>query len=243
MEKDDYLWWRRRISKLLGLVDIIRIDHFRGFDAYWEIAGDAENAINGRWVKGPGTKLFSIIEKYLGKLPIMAEDLGLITKSVADLRDKFEFPGMKILQFAFGKDMETKFLPHNIPPNSVVLTGAHDNDTTRGYFEKAKNQNNDIYSHMQKYLNYYGENVAFELIRAAYRTNADTVVIPMQDILNLNGEARMNFPGTLGGNWTWRFKWEQVPYELANNYKEMAVLYERPAKKKEEYITLKVEEA
>ncbi len=243
MEKDDFLWWRRRISKLLGLVDIIRIDHFRGFDAYWEIKGDAENAIKGRWVKGPGTKLFSIIEKYLGKLPIMAEDLGVITKSVADLRDKFEFPGMKILQFAFGTDMETKFLPHNIPFNSVVYTGSHDNDTTRGYFEKERNNGRDIYSHMQKYLNYYGEDFTFELIRAAYRSSADTVVIPMQDILNLNGDARMNFPGTLGGNWSWRFKWEQVPWELQNHYKDLTVLYERPPKKKEEYITLKVEEA
>jgi 4-alpha-glucanotransferase len=243
MEKDDFLWWRRRIVKLLGLVDIIRIDHFRGFEAYWEIPGDAENAIKGRWVKGPGAKLFSIIEKYLGKLPIMAEDLGVITKSVADLRDKFEFPGMKILQFAFGTDMETKFLPHNIPFNSVVYTGSHDNDTTRGYFEKERYKGSDIYSHAQKYLNYYGEDITFELIRAAYRSTADTVVIPMQDILNLNGDARMNFPGTLGGNWTWRFKWDQVPYELANCYNEMSLLYERPAKKKEEYIKLKVEEA
>ena len=242
MEKDDYLWWRRRITKLLGLVDIIRIDHFRGFDAYWEIPGNAETAIKGRWVKGPGTKLFSIIEKYLGKLPIMAEDLGVITKSVADLRDKFEFPGMKILQFAFGTNMETKFLPHNIPFNSAVYTGSHDNDTTRGYFDKEKLNGTDIYSHAQKYLNYYGDDITFELIRAAYRSSADTVVIPMQDILNLNGNSRMNFPGRLGGNWTWRFKWEQVPWELQNCYKDLTLLYERPPKKREEYINLKVEE-
>jgi 4-alpha-glucanotransferase len=242
MEKDDFLWWRRRITKLLGLVDIIRIDHFRGFDAYWEIPGNAENAIKGRWVKAPGEKLFSIIQKYLGSLPIMAEDLGVITKSVADLRDKFEFPGMKILQFAFGTEMERKFLPHNIPFNSAVYTGSHDNDTTRGYFDKAKTQDNDIYSHVQKYLNYYGEDIPFELIRAAYRSAADTVVIPMQDILNLGGESRMNFPGTLGGNWTWRFKWNQVSHETASTFKYMTTLYERPPAKKEEYIKLKVEE-
>jgi len=170
----------------------------------------------------------------LGKLPILAEDLGLITKSVVELRDKFNFPGMKILQFAFGTGMEEKFLPHNYIPNCVVYTGSHDNDTTKAYFEKAKNQDNDIYKHVQKYLNYYGDNVTFELVRVAYASVADIVVIPMQDILNLGAEARMNFPGTLGGNWTWRFTWEQVPYGIADKYKELTILYERPPKPRKE---------
>ncbi len=174
------------------------------------------------------------LRKYLGELPILAEDLGVITKPVRDLRDKFEFPGMKILQFAFGTKMETKFLPHNFVQNCVVYTGSHDNDTTRAYFEKAKHEDNDIYSHVKKYLNYHGENILAELIRAAYASVADIVIIPMQDVLNLGGEARMNFPGKLGGNWAWRMKWEQVPSNLPNTYKQMAELYERPPKPQEE---------
>jgi 4-alpha-glucanotransferase len=199
------------------------------------------NAIKGRWVKAPGEKFFTTIQKYLGRVPIMAEDLGVITKSVTALREKYDFPGMKILQFAFGKGMETKFLPHNIPYNSVVYTGSHDNDTTRGYFDKAKAENNDSYSHAQKYLNYFGDNITFELIRAAYKTTADTVIIPMQDILNLGGEARMNFPGTAGGNWAWRFSWDQVPPDLTKTYQELATLYERPQKPEEKEVELKIE--
>lgn len=239
MEKDDFEWWRRRLTKLLQLVDIIRIDHFRGFDAYWEIPGNAESAVSGRWVKAPGKKFFSTIIKYLGELPIIAEDLGVITKSVRELRDKFNFPGMKILQFAFGTKMETKFLPHNLVPNSLVMTGSHDNDTTRAYFEKASTQDNDIYEHVRKYLNYYGDDLTFELIRTAYRSVCDLAVIPMQDILNLGGDARMNFPGTLGGNWSWRFTWDMVPYEVAGRFKYLAELYERP-KPEEEEVEIKV---
>ena len=228
MEKDDFLWWRKRFSQLFEMIDIIRIDHFRGFDAYWEIPGGAETAINGRWVKAPGEKLFNTVKKYLGELPIIAEDLGVITKSVTELREKLNFPGMKILQFAFGEDMERKFLPHNFVQNCMVYTGSHDNDTTRAYFEKVKFEDSDIYDHAQKYLNYYGDDMVGQLIRAAYASVADIVVVPMQDILNLGGEARMNFPGTLGGNWSWRFTWEQIPQHMAQNYKDLAELYERP---------------
>jgi 4-alpha-glucanotransferase len=234
MEKDDFEWWRRRIAKLLQFVDIIRIDHFRGFDAYWEIPGDAETAITGRWVKAPGEKFFSTLNKYLGQLPIIAEDLGVITKSVRELRDNFNFPGMKILQFAFGTKMETKFLPHNLVANSVIMTGSHDNDTTKAYFEKARSQDNNIFEHTQKYLNYYGDDLVFELIRTAYRSVCDLVVIPFQDILNLGGEARMNFPGKLGGNWAWRFTWDMVPYGIADKYKDLSTLYERPKPVEEE---------
>jgi len=228
MEQDDFLWWRQRFAQLLEMIDIIRIDHFRGFDAYWEIPGGAKNAIKGRWVKAPGEKLFNTMRKYLGEVPILAEDLGVITKDVVALRDKFNFPGMKILQFAFGAGMERKFLPHNFIRNCMVYTGSHDNDTTRAYFEKVKNGNHDIYSHVQRYLNYYGEDIVGELIRAAYASVADLVVIPMQDILKLGGEARMNFPGKLGGNWTWRFTWDQVNHKLAEYYKYLAENYERP---------------
>ncbi len=228
MQKDDFLWWRQRFSRLLEMIDVIRIDHFRGFEAYWEIPGGAPNAIKGRWVKAPGEKLFNTVKKYLGDVPILAEDLGVITKNVIALRDKFNFPGMKILQFAFGNGMEKKFLPHNFIDNCMVYTGSHDNDTTRAYFEKASRENNDILSHAQKYLNYYGEDMTGELIRTAYASVANLVVIPMQDILRLGSEARMNFPGKLGGNWTWRFTWDQVHHDLANHYKELCIIYERP---------------
>ena len=229
MEADDFLWWRNRFTKLFEVVDIVRIDHFRGFEAYWRIPGDAVNAVNGKWIKAPGKKLFTTVEKYLGKLPIIAEDLGVITDGVIELRDKFDFPGMKILQFAFGSKMEHKFLPHNFIQNCVVYTGSHDNETTKGYFETSKYtaHENDIYAFTQKYLNYFGEDLTGELIRVAYASVADTVVIPMQDILKSGNEARMNFPGKFGGNWNWRFIWEQVPYGIADHYKFLSEIYER----------------
>ncbi len=228
MEADDFSWWRKRLSNLLELVDIIRIDHFRGFEAYWKIPGDAPTAETGKWVKAPGKKLFNSIKNHLGDVPIIAEDLGLITKEVDELRDHFNFPGIKILQFAFGKKMENKFLPHNFISNCVVHTGSHDNDTTRGYFEQAKNEQNDIYQFTQDYLNYYDNDICQELIRIAYASAANIAVIPMQDVLNLGSEARMNFPGKLGGNWTWRFTWEQVDKNLPGKYKYWMELYERP---------------
>jgi 4-alpha-glucanotransferase len=228
MIKNNFQWWRDRISTLLKLVDIVRIDHFRGFDKYWEIPAEALTAEKGKWMKAPGEELFNTLKKYLGELPIIAEDLGIITKSVTMLREKFEFPGMKIMQFAFGTGMEKRFLPHNFIHNCVVYTGSHDNDTTKGFFQKEKEKNSDVYKHAQKYLNYYGEDIVGELIRTAYSSIADIVIIPMQDILRLGSEARMNFPGTLGGNWAWRFTWEQVPFGTADIYKEMTRLYERP---------------
>jgi 4-alpha-glucanotransferase len=228
MAKNNFQWWRDRISNLLKSVDIIRIDHFRGFDKYWEIPAEAPTAVKGKWIKAPGEQLFTTLKKYLGELPIIAEDLGVITESVTRLREKFGFPGMKILQFAFGKKMERKFLPHNFERNCVVYTGSHDNDTTKGFFQKEKEKNSDVYKHAQEYLNYYGDDIVGELIRTAYSSVADIVIIPMQDILRFGSDARMNFPGTLGGNWTWRFTWEQVPFGIADIYKKMTVLYERP---------------
>ncbi len=234
MEKDDFFWWRKRISNLLEMVDVIRIDHFRGFEAYWEIPGDAPTAETGKWVKAPGEKFFSTIIKYLGDVPIIAEDLGVITKPVVQLRDKFNFPGIKILQFAFGSGMEKKFLPHNFIPNCCVHTGSHDNDTTRGYFEKAKNEDNDIFKFTCDYTGSDGSNITFDLIRIAYASVANIVVIPMQDVLNLGSEARMNFPGKLGGNWCWRFTWKQIDNNLTATYKRMTEIYERPVLKEEE---------
>ncbi len=242
MQKDDFLWMKKRFASLYELIDIVRIDHFRGFDAYWEIPGDAKTAESGRWVKAPGEKLFKSLIKHLGDIPILAEDLGVITPEVEALRDKFNFPGMKILQFAFGTDMETKFLPHNYIPNCVVLTGSHDNDTTRAYFEEAKMKENHIFEHAQVYLNYFDNDIVNELIRTAYASVAKIVIIPMQDILNLGGDSRMNFPGKLGGNWTWRFTWEQIHENIVPHYKGLAVLYERPPKRKKKPKPIKVEE-
>lgn len=234
MEKDNFAWWTQRFSKIFELVDIARVDHFRGFEAYYSIPGDAKTAMHGEWIKAPGEKLFNVIREKLGKLPIIAEDLGIITKEVEALRDKFEFPGIKILQFAFGEGNEEKFLPHNHVRNCVVHTGSHDNDTTRGFFEKEKEFGSGIYEWAQEYLNYYGDDMCFASIKAAYASVSDMVIIPMQDIFNLGTEARMNFPGKLGGNWTWRFTWDQINDELVKTYKRMTEMYERPPKKKKE---------
>ncbi|MHB8904754.1 MAG: 4-alpha-glucanotransferase [Melioribacteraceae bacterium] len=242
MEKDNFAWWKKRISKLFEMADFLRIDHFRGFDAYWEIPGDAKTAIEGRWVKAPGEKLFNSIRKSLGDLPIIAEDLGVITDSVEALRDNFDFPGIKILQFGLGIDGDKKFLPHNHIKNCVIHTGSHDNETTLGFLTTEKNKNSGIYEWAQKYFNYYGDNLTYELIRSAYASVANICVIPMQDILNLNNEARMNLPGTLGGNWTWRFTWDQISDGLANHYKEMCVMFERPPLKKNENAKIIVDE-
>ncbi len=230
MEENNFDWWKKRISKTLELIDIIRIDHFRGFDAYWEIPGDAPTAVTGRWVKAPGEKLFNAIKDSLGDLPILAEDLGVITADVEKLRDTFNFPGMKILQFAFGSAGDKKFLPHNHIENCVVYTGSHDNDTTRGFFEEAKNSDSDIYEWAQNYLGYYGNDMRGALIRAAYMSVANIVIIPMQDILNLGTDARMNFPSKLGGNWTWRFTWDQIYTSLSEDYDKLVEYFQRHSK-------------
>lgn len=233
MEQNNFNWWTKRFSKLFELVDVVRVDHFRGFEAYYSIPGNAETAMHGEWIKAPGEKLFKVIREKLGGLPIIAEDLGIITKEVEELRDKFDFPGIKILQFAFGEGNESKFLPHNHVKNCVVHTGSHDNDTTRGFFEKEKENGSGIYEWAQEYLNYYGDDMCFAAIKAAYRSVANIIVIPMQDVLSLGTEARMNFPSKLGGNWTWRFTWDQISDELVQRYKRMTEMYDRPPKERE----------
>jgi 4-alpha-glucanotransferase len=235
MKKDNFSWWKQRIANLLKAVDIIRIDHFRGFEAFWEIPAGSPNAIKGRWVKAPGKELFQAIKDEFGDLPIIAEDLGVITPEVEELRDSFGLPGMKVLQFAFGKDGEKKFLPHNYIQNCVVYTGTHDNDTTKGFFDSEKEKGTGVFEHAKKYLNFSGENIVYELIRIAYASVANTVLIPMQDILNLGSEHRMNFPGKASGNWGWRFTWYQVPSNLPSKLADLIELYERyPLEKEEE---------
>ncbi len=228
MEKNNFAWWKRRLKKMYELVDIVRIDHFRGLDAFWEIPGGAETAENGKWVNAPGAKLFNSIKEELGDVPILAEDLGVITPTVEKLRDDFGFPGMKILQFAFGPDGDKNFLPHNYVKNCVVYTGSHDNDTTRGFFETEKDNGSGIFEWAANYLGYSGDDIRMAAIRAAYSSVANFVIIPMQDILNLGTKARMNFPGKPGGNWTWRFTWEQINDQLTELYKSLTILYERP---------------
>ncbi len=228
MEKEDFDWWKMRFSKMFELVDIVRIDHFRGFEAFYEIPGNARTAETGKWVKAPGKKLFNTLKNKFGEMPIIAEDLGVITKEVKQLRDEFNFPGMKILQFAFGKKGDKSFLPHNYVNNCVVYTGSHDNDTTRGFFESEKKKGSDVCDWAQTYLNYYGDDIRFAVINAAYASVADSVIIPMQDVLNLGSEARMNFPGRPYGNWTWRFSWEQVSDEIINTFKKLTEIFERP---------------
>ncbi|MCX8010578.1 MAG: 4-alpha-glucanotransferase [Ignavibacteria bacterium] len=227
MEKDGYLWWRERVQALLKIVDVIRIDHFRGFYNYWEIPADAPTAETGKWVKGPAQKFFRTIEKHLGKLPIIAEDLGILVPQVYQLRDQFNFPGMNILQFAFGTKGEKRFLPHNHRKNSVVYTGTHDNDTTLGWWKSIQHDDSGIKEHFLKYTNSTGKDVCWDMIKLAYSSVADIVIIPLQDFLRLDSDARMNYPSTLGGNWAWRFEWKQVPWELNQQIKELAVLYER----------------
>ncbi len=228
MEKDDYKWWRERISSLLKMTDIIRIDHFRGFYNYWKIPGDAPTAEKGEWVLGPGEKFFSTIEKYFGnKPPIIAEDLGKLVPEVYDLRDKFGFPGMKILQFAFGTNGEKKFLPHNFIRNCVVYTGSHDNDTTLGWWNSIQNDGTDTKDFFLDYTGSNGEDICKDMIRLAYSSIADIVIIPLQDFLRLGSEARMNFPGRPNGNWSWRFKWNQINDGLTEEIKRFVDIFER----------------
>jgi 4-alpha-glucanotransferase len=222
MEKNNFAWWKKRLKKMYELVDIVRIDHFRGLEAFWEVKGNAETAKDGKWVKAPGKKLLTSFNETFGNLKILAEDLGVITEEVEELRDSFNLPGMKILQFAFGENGNKDFLPENYIENCCAYTGSHDNDTTKGFFDNELKSNSGIYEWTQDYLNYYGDDICTKLIEEAYKSIADIVIIPMQDVLNLGTEARMNFPGKLGGNWTWRFSWDQVPSELSERYKKMA---------------------
>jgi 4-alpha-glucanotransferase len=226
MKQHNYDWWIQRFAHTLRTVDIIRLDHFRGFAAYWEVQAGEPTAENGQWVKGPGTRFFKALRKRLGELPIIAEDLGHITPDVMRLRDRFEFPGMNILQFAFGSDAGNPYLPHNLRANSIIYSGTHDNDTTVGWYETREEEELDT---IHAYLGPTGEPIHWALIRAAYRSVADTAIIPMQDILGLGTQARMNTPGKLGGNWAWRFHLGDLHADDYEKLRAMAVIYGRIA--------------
>ena len=231
-----YAWWMQRLRKVFEMVDIVRIDHFRGFEAYWEVPADAENAIHGKWVKGPNHHLFQVLREQMDVLPIIAEDLGVITPEVESLRDDFELPGMNILQFAFGNDEKAEaFRPHNYKANSVAYTGTHDNDTTVGWFNSQPGPNStrsaeDIARERATVLDYLrtsGDQIEWDMISLAYRSQANTAVAPLQDIMGLGSEARMNTPGKPDGNWQWRFQWEMLPEEKRKRLHEISAASDR----------------
>lgn len=224
MAKRGFAWWIERVRHTLAIVDLVRIDHFRGFAAYWEIPANEPTAVKGRWVRGPGQALFDALKGALGELPVIAEDLGVITPDVEALRDANGLPGMKVLQFAFGADASDPYLPHNYPHDCVVYTGTHDNDTTRGWYAKAPEPERDF---VRRYLARDDANVAWEMVRLAQASVADVAIAPLQDVLGLGSEARMNTPGTAAGNWSWRFAWADVPFWVAPQLREMAELYGR----------------
>jgi 4-alpha-glucanotransferase len=208
MAAENYAWWTARVRRMLAQADVFRIDHFRGFAGYWEIPASEPTAKVGRWIPGPGRALFDAIAAELGPLPILAEDLGLITPDVVELREACGFPGMKIVQFAFGGDGDHEFLPHNYRRNCVVYTGTHDNDTARGWWENAPQHERHFAG---CYLACGAHDVHWAMIRAACNSVATLAVFPLQDVLGLPSAARMNTPGTLGGaNWTWRFEWDAL---------------------------------
>ena len=222
--QDGFAWWVERVRHIFDLVDIVRIDHFRGFAGCWQIPVSEPTAVKGRWVPGPGEALFKAINKALGPMPIIAEDLGLITPDVEALRKKFGLPGMRILQFAFAGDASDRFLPHNHEPDTVVYTGTHDNDTTAGWWASAT----DRERHMARgYLATDGHDMPWTLIRAAMASVADTAVHPMQDVLALPSDCRMNHPGQESGWWGWRFQWSQVQSWHAQRLAELSRLYGR----------------
>jgi 4-alpha-glucanotransferase len=235
MQADGFKWWIERVGATLQTVDVLRIDHFRGFAACWEIPGGDLTAERGRWVEAPGRELFHAIRNALGDLPIIAEDLGVITPDVIKLRDEFGFPGMRILQFAFGGDPRNIDLPHNYHRNVVVYTGTHDNDTTVGWFNSVAGEGSTRTSKQiecerefcMKYLQSDGQEVHWDFIRTVFASVADTAIVPMQDVLGLGTEARMNLPNSTSGNWLWRFKEDALTDLLAERLKDLSSLYGR----------------
>ncbi|HEY9087941.1 MAG TPA: 4-alpha-glucanotransferase [Anaerolineaceae bacterium] len=221
-----YSWWLQRMQATLSMVDIIRLDHFRGFAGYWEVPFGNETAEFGRWVRGPGVDFFKALQEGLGDLPILAEDLGEISQDVFDLRDTFGLPGMKIFQFAFLNDPTDPFLPHNFPSNCVAYTGTHDNDTTRGWYESAPERERDFF---RRYLARSGDSVAWDTIRAVWSSVAVFALAPMQDFLDLGTQARMNYPGRASGNWMWRMLPNALDAALTGRIYEQNYLYNRVA--------------
>ncbi len=238
LQKTHFHWWIQRFEAMLDYVDIIRIDHFRGFESFWAVPLDPEiepaqrTAEKGEWVEAPGKEFFETLREKLGTLPILAEDLGIITPEVEALRDEFEFPGMKILHFAFGSDPGNPFLPFNYVRNCVVYTGTHDNDTTVGWFHSRPDWERDA---ILRYMGHISpEGIHWDLIRMAFSSIANLAILPLQDVLGLGTEARMNFPGTAEGNWAWRYQSGWLSYELGDRLKSLVYTYGRAPQPKPE---------
>jgi 4-alpha-glucanotransferase len=223
-EETGFVWWTDRVRAALRQVDLIRLDHFRGFEAYWQVPAGSPTAETGRWVKGPGEKLLRTLKARLGGLPLIAEDLGVITPEVDALRTGFNLPGMKILQFAFGGAVEGRFRPHNFENPTVVYTGTHDNDTTVGWFDALTKKEREL---TQKYVGTNGLDVAWDLIREAWKSVAVLAVAPAQDLLGLGSEARMNLPGRPAGNWRWRLPPDGIGKATVDRLGELTALYQR----------------
>ena len=233
--KDGYAWWLLRIKALLERVDMIRIDHFRGFEAYWAVPAGSETAATGMWVPAPGAPFFTAVRKELGEVPLIAEDLGVITPEVEAMRDEFDMPGMRILQFGFDADpsME-KYLPHRFINNCIAYTGTHDNDTTYGWFHtkevtttQPREEVAAAHAFAAKYAHSDGREIHWDMIRVLFASVADTAIAPMQDILGLDSRARMNFPGKASGNWAWRYRAEQLDRKVTDRLAEMTAMYGR----------------
>ena len=226
LEDTQFHWWVERIREILLHVDLVRIDHFRGLEAYWAVPAKEKTAINGKWIKAPGEALFENINQALGDLPIIAEDLGIITPEVEALRDKFGFPGMKILQFAFGSDSGNAYLPYNVDWNSVIYTGTHDNNTTLGWFYDDANDYEK--ERILRYLGKQGEyGVSWDFIRLALASRANQSIFPLQDVFSLGSNARMNMPGKAEGNWAWRYRKEALTDEYSDRLRDMVEIYGR----------------
>ncbi len=229
-KRTGFEWWISRIRKTLEQVDMVRIDHFRGFEAYWKIPAQEPTAMKGKWVKAPGREFFKKIGSELGELPIVAEDLGVITPEVQALRNEFGFPGMKVLQFAFDPDgkggikADNPFLPHNHQENYVAYTGTHDNDTTLGWFH---NQSSELQELIRRYAGSTGQDIVWDLIRTVFMSSARYAIVPFQDPLTLGSDARMNTPGTVGGNWSWKVRAEAFNESVGSRLRDYCRLYGR----------------
>jgi 4-alpha-glucanotransferase len=229
-EATGFAWWKKRLQKTLSLVDVVRIDHFRGFAAFWEIPASEETAMNGRWVEAPGDALFNKLREDLGDLPIIAEDLGLITPDVEGLRDRHGFPGMKVMQFAFGADtLAEEYVPDNYPINSVAYTGTHDNDTVLGLFhsdvdEHTTRTHEMVIAERRTILNYTktdGSELNWDYIRHVWSSKSQLAICPLQDVMGLGSESRMNIPGKSGEFWNWRYEWHQLTSIMEEKLKEV----------------------
>ncbi len=234
MAENDYSWWISRIKATLSLVDLVRIDHFRGFEAYWEVPATEATAVKGQWVPGPKFDFFNVVVQRVSDLPIIAEDLGLITPGVIELRDSLGLPGMKILQFAFGgSGGENTFLPHNFVPNCVVYTGTHDNNTTVGWWNSGE-ATDDIRNFLPEYMGRKVDEIQWDLIRLAMASVAHTAVVPLQDVFGFGADTRMNTPGRESGNWGWRFTSEWLNHPARERLAYMTRLYGRWPKTEDE---------